>query len=275
MHHESDSPEKLTGNAVLEFAKKILSEHKFDEFNDQENAWFSYHYVRWLSEVFSNDPYGVYATDVDGSKMPDSIRPILAYVYGDEVHYGGDNKLFLNQDNEFDYIPPVIPNWDKLLEEHRTFVEMLQDIESNPAILGQIQMPKAYAYHGVKISFEHGYLLTNGFGLEFKLRDDQIKVVPFGARGATDSVSEYVVSNLGRNRILAKTATELGLLVAQENDYSNSRQIHPDRIDQLNRRLAGVEKITPANLTGFQQPDGLKELVISNLLDKGLLEKPH
>jgi hypothetical protein len=151
---------------------------------------------------------------------------------------------------------------------------MFEKIESDPSILSEIQLPQIYYNCGVKVTFAHGYMLRDGFGLEFILRPKQIKVLPFGARDATDSVTDYMLSYKDRPRVLTKTAAQLALLTVQESRYSNDTQVHLDRIDQFDRRLAGIEEITPNYIKGFRQPEGLKELLITNLIEKGLLEGP-
>jgi len=273
MERRVNPAESLPGIEALKFAETMLAGYSFEQYSDEENIWFVYHYSRWLAEVFSHSDYGVLASEIKGTAMPGPIKRLLKNDWRDEEYYLDRNYIYLEQDNEFEYVPPVIPRWEELNDGKNSFLDIMEEIESEPEILRAIQLPKVGIFDGVKVAFEHGYS-ADGFGLEFRLRPDQIKVIPFGSRGTTESVNDFAAGHKDHTRLLAKTAAELSLLAASEQDYSERTPVHPDRMDQLMRRLTKIEVLTPADIQGFRAPGGLKELAIKQLVDKGLIQKP-
>lgn len=274
MEREVDAPEKITGLEVLAFAEKSLADYDFETHSDADNVWFSYHYSHWLAEVFSRGGYGVMASEVKGSVMPSALKSMIKNNWKDTTYYLDNNWLYLEESNEFDYVPPVIPHWQELNDSKTSFIDILKTIESEPEILDGIQTPWVYCEGGVRVAFEHGYS-NDGFGLEFILKPNIINVLPFGSRGETSTVTDFVVGHKDHMRLLAKTAAELSLSAVSQQDYSESADVHPDRINQLERRLAKIEIIGFAQMNDFRQPSGLKELVIEKLSEKGLLPKQN
>lgn len=258
---------------VIAFIRSRTESHNFVGSPSEENIAFCFEALRWLYEVHIVDGYGGTISPpsegISADSLPSPVKQLTAYDFDGRTHYSSESFIRFSRKPDSEVQPTVLPILQQLRDQEMNYPQIIDHLRANPELVEDIVFGTLYAFDKFEITYEPR--LFADWGLSFEVGPDAIQVVPFGKLPQIKTAVSFMLANMERPQITTRTAVELGILAAENDQYSKRLEVSVDAFDAFDERLE--KKDTSPKAVPYLG-SSIAGVIINILIDDGLVTPP-
>jgi hypothetical protein len=234
---------EISEETAIQFLSLQVGHWRFADRSNEANIHFAFCVTSWASELFDEAVRLGCRDDIPGEDLPVVLKGLVIHHWPpesglkDEGVLIGHNRIAVQKNPDYEYIPPYLPKADEL-KQLETFDEVIAKIRSDPEIFEHIRQSQLIKIERYSIQFRNMFL---DWGLQFQITHNEVSCVPFGEYNSTEQATNFVLTYYNKPRVLTSVICDLVVLALQHTDRSSYSTITSQDLVKFEQRLLGNE----------------------------------